>query len=99
MQRYKINAIVDILLFMVFIMCAYSGFVLHFLSTRSAAISSVDSNRSVFHIICMGLSRHNWTTMHIWAGWAFSALIILHLALHFSWIRRIPRFFAKSNKD
>ncbi len=95
MQRYKINAIVNILMFMVFVVCAYSGFVLHFLSKRILTLGAGSSDRGAFHIVCMGLSRHNWETIHIWAGWVFSALIIFHLALHFNWIRRIPRFFAK----
>ncbi len=99
MQRYKINAIVDFLMFMVFVVCAYSGFVLHFLSKRIPTLGAGSSDRGLFHIVCMGLNGHNWATMHIWAGWAFSALIILHLALHFRWILRIPRFLRKNNKD
>lgn len=33
-----------------------------------------------------GLNRHAWSDWHTWLGYAFMALIILHLLLHAKWL-------------
>jgi hypothetical protein len=38
-------------------------------------------------LIWLGLGRHGWANVHFWLGILILALIILHLALHWSWVR------------
>ncbi len=35
----------------------------------------------------LGISRHDWGEIHFWISVAFTSLILLHLLLHFGWIR------------
>ena len=38
------------------------------------------------HFLLLGLSRHQWGTVHFCAGLTFLALIIIHIILHWRWI-------------
>ena len=43
----------------------------------------------------LGLSRHEWGDVHLWAGVFLAAAIVVHLVLHWRWIwqvasRRVP---------
>jgi len=86
MRKYKINAVIDILMFIAFIVCAYSGFVLH-LSLKRTLVFEGAVNTGGISVICMGLSRYKWTIVHIWVGWIFFALIVVHIILHFRCLR------------
>jgi hypothetical protein len=35
----------------------------------------------------LGLERHDWADIHFWLATLILALVILHLALHWSWVR------------
>jgi len=37
----------------------------------------------------MGLSRHEWGDIHTWLSYAFLALILTHLALHWRWFWQV----------
>lgn len=37
----------------------------------------------------LGLGRHDWGALHFWASIAFLALIVVHLALNFRFIRNV----------
>ena len=41
----------------------------------------------------LGFGRHDWANIHFWLSTLILALIILHLALHWSWIRACWRRF------
>jgi hypothetical protein len=34
----------------------------------------------------LGLDRHGWGDIHMWLGYAFGALILVHLAVHWRWL-------------
>lgn len=36
-----------------------------------------------------GLSRHEWGDLHFWAAVLMGALVILHFALNWTWMRKI----------
>jgi hypothetical protein len=41
----------------------------------------------------MDLSRHEWGDVHLWIAIALLSLLVLHLALHWGWIRTCtPRY-------
>jgi len=39
----------------------------------------------------MGISRHDWVLYHDIAGFAFAALIVVHLLLHWTFFRTLVR--------
>jgi hypothetical protein len=36
----------------------------------------------------LGLGRHDWGELHLWAGWVVIVLVVLHLALHWRWLAK-----------
>lgn len=36
-----------------------------------------------------GWTRHDWGDLHGWLGLAFLALVLVHLVLHWAWLRKI----------
>ena len=39
-----------------------------------------------YHATLLGLTRHDWNDLHLWAGLAMIAILTIHLALHWQWI-------------
>ena len=38
-------------------------------------------------ITLLGLSRHQWGDVHLWAAGAFVLALVIHVALHWRWIK------------
>ena len=93
MNKVKVNAIVDIIMFAVFVPCVYSAFVLKFVLTINRMMGANTPTGSLMHL---GLKRWQWRSMHDITGWIFIVLVIIHLLLHLRWIMSIPKFFKKS---
>ncbi len=96
MSRNRVNAVVDIFMFVFFVVCAYSGYVLQFLLVGGMGYRDGRGCAELFQH--MGITRYYWVNIHIWTGWIFFTLIILHLVLHLGWIKRIPSFFRRREK-
>ena len=90
MRKVTINAIVDIIMVIAFIPTLLSGVVLFWFLPEGGRFSG----QAVF----MGLSRQVWMTMHDRWGIIFSILVILHLLLHYKFLRVLPACFRKSGK-
>lgn len=90
MRKVTINAIVDIIMLITFIPTLISGVVLYGVLPEGGRFSG----QAVF----MGLSRQVWITMHDRWGIIFSILVILHLLLHWNFLRVLPACFRKSKK-
>ncbi|MEA3430903.1 MAG: DUF4405 domain-containing protein [Nanoarchaeota archaeon] len=78
MNKLKINIMVDIIMFIIFIPVAISSFVLHF--ADSPGRTEV-----------LGLTLHSWSKMHTLTGFIFIGLMVIHLALHWYIIKNIPK--------
>lgn len=39
----------------------------------------------------LGLARHNWMDVHTFSSLIFIGLIIIHLILHWQWIKSLPK--------
>jgi len=39
------------------------------------------------------LARHSWMDVHIISSLIFVALVVIHLALHWHWIKNLPKMF------
>ena len=40
-------------------------------------------------LVALDMTRHEWGAWHMWIGYAFLALIAIHLALHWKWLWRV----------
>lgn len=89
-SKNKLNIIVDILNFFVGLISFVSGFVVwKFLPLGygfRGGRGILTNNYSFW-----GLSRYNWIQIHSVSSLIFFVLIILHLILHWSWLKNLPK--------
>jgi len=90
-MKSKMNLIVNIISFFIFLIISFTGITLWkiFLSGSGFQGGRTLSEDNIF----LGLFRHQWNDIHIYAGLILIILVFIHLALHWSWIRNIPKLF------
>lgn len=76
MKRSMINLTVDIVAAVSLLLMALTGFILRFPLPPT-------TNRTYE---LWGMSRHEWGTIHAWAGAWLIGVVLLHLILHWNWI-------------
>lgn len=76
MQRTSLNLAIDIALAALFLAMAATGYLLFFPLPPS-------SNKN---LTLWGLSRHQWGEIHFCISLVLTALLALHLVLHWSWL-------------
>ena len=74
----KTNIIIDILAFIAFIFSALSGIVLLWIAPRGG---------STF----LGLLKNGWTGIHNISSMILIILVIIHIILHWNFIKNIPK--------
>jgi len=77
MNKNKVKLLVDVLMFIDFLIIAFSGFVLWFVLPRG---SGRLGNEFIFY-------RETWLGIHDWTGVILIILLILHLILNWQWIK------------
>jgi hypothetical protein len=87
MRRGSMNAVVDTAMLIVFVPSFVSALVL-FLALPSGGGRGGDTFLSV--------QRSTWATVHDYAGLLFIALLVLHLVLHYRYLRHLDRHIAWS---
>ncbi len=92
MKRITINALVDIGAVITFVPCLISGLVLYFFLPSGGGRGNSWST-------WMEIPRYDWIHMHDIASFAFTALLILHLLLHWKFLRNIRKSLAPTAKD
>lgn len=90
MNRLKQNIIVDVAMLLAMAVTSISGWVIKFFVRSGGGARSPLAAREF-----MGLDRHAWRDIHLWAGVVLVALLVVHIALHWSTIsaffrREIP---------
>ncbi len=88
MRRGTVNAVVDTSLLVLFVPAAISALVLFF-----ALPSGGGSGGSA---VFLSVQRSTWLTVHNYTGLLFIALLILHLVLHYRYLRHLDRHLAGS---
>ena len=71
----KLKYIVDMFMFLVFLIVALSGFILWLILPKG-------SGNSLFLI----LTRNEWIFVHNWSSVIFILLLLIHLILNWNWI-------------
>jgi hypothetical protein len=84
LKRATINALVDIGGLVTFIPSLATGLVLYLFLPSG-------EGRGGIWVTWMGISRHDWILYHDIASFAFTALLIAHLLLHWQYFRHIGR--------
>jgi hypothetical protein len=83
----RLNFSLDSLLFSAFLLANVSGLVL-WLALPGGGYRG---GRNPF---LLGLTRHDWSDLHWWAGLAMMVILTVHLALHWHWIVCVARRYA-----
>lgn len=82
MNKNNVKFIVDILMFIDFLIIAVSGFILWLVLPRG---SGRLENSFIF-------LREDWLFMHNWGSVLLIILIIIHLVLNWNWIKSMFKF-------
>ncbi|MDD4625083.1 MAG: DUF4405 domain-containing protein [Candidatus Paceibacterota bacterium] len=87
----KINAIVDISSFFAALASFLSGIVTWKILPFGQGFKggAGDPGSDFF----LSLARHSWMDVHIISSLIFVALVVIHLALHWHWIKNLPKMF------
>jgi hypothetical protein len=92
MKRVKVNAIVDMTALGMLLLSVFTGIIPW--TVLPSGGGGPRSGQEAAHALFLGLQRDMWRDLHTYASFAFVGLMIIHLLLHWRWIRCIPRFFA-----
>jgi hypothetical protein len=95
MKRPQLNFVVDAASFVAFLLLLTTGLALRYqlppgsggLEGHGGGPGSAD--RTV--TLLLGLSRHEWGSIHFWIAVVLLAVLALHVALHWNWIICIVR--------
>ncbi|MCK4781405.1 DUF4405 domain-containing protein [Candidatus Parcubacteria bacterium] len=94
-MKRKLNLIINIISFFVFLFSAFSGLILWKIFPSG---SGFRGGRGITEDnIFLGLFRREWSDIHIYTSLIFAALVIIHLILHWSWIKNIPKIIRQKN--
>ncbi|HRY60073.1 MAG TPA: DUF4405 domain-containing protein [Patescibacteria group bacterium] len=99
MKKIKINALVDIFAFVAGLIVAKSGLVLWFILPSGSGGGFQGGKGGGVEKSFFFLSRHEWQTIHNWVGLILIILILLHLILHWSYIKNINKILLKNKED
>jgi len=92
MKRITINAFVDIGCLITFIPSLVSGLVLYLVLPSGGGQGSGWA-------LYLGITRNQWVTMHNNTSLVFTALLIIHLLLHWKFFRTINKSLKPAGKE
>ncbi len=90
MKRGTINFIVDLVGFLALLGLVATGSIIHWVLPpgTSGLGRELHSGQGREHIReLLGMSRHDWGEIHLWLGIIFIVLMLVHLVLHWNWIK------------
>ncbi len=88
MKRNILNIIIDAISLIVFMGMISTGLIINYvLPPGSGRIESLFKGRERPVELYLGLSRHDWGDIHIYISLSFLIVLVIHLILHWSWIK------------
>jgi len=85
MQTRK-NWLIDAAVFLGGIVAALSG--IYFLYLPSGGYQG---GRNLLYGVTVLFERHTWEDLHVWGGVAMIAAVVVHFAIHWSWVKMMAR--------
>lgn len=80
-MKIKIRRILNLLLYLSF--CALTG------TGLLMAFRLVPGSRGGRGLEALGWDRHEWGDLHTWLSYAFAILLVVHLVLAWTWLKKI----------
>jgi hypothetical protein len=92
-RQARINFSLNTILFLAFSLASLSGMVIWLLLPGGG----YQGGRNPFYnATLLGLTRHGWNDLHLYAGLAMIVVFAVHLALHWGWLTCVARRYAKA---
>ncbi|MBN2183619.1 MAG: DUF4405 domain-containing protein [Sedimentisphaerales bacterium] len=90
MKRMTINFLVDLVAFIDFLVLIVTGFIIKYILPPGSGgigreISGGRGREEIKRLLSM--TRHEWGDIHFYMSVVFVALMLVHLILHWSWIK------------
>lgn len=76
MRKADVNLIINVAAFILFLLLASTGLLIWLVLPSGHGYLTV-----------WGMNRHAWGDIHFWIAISFLVLIVIHLFLHWSWIK------------
>jgi hypothetical protein len=92
-RQARVNFSLDSLLFVAFFLASLSGLVV-WLVLPSGGYRG--GRNPFYNASLLGLTRHSWNDLHLWAGLAMMAVLAVHLTLHWKWVMCVLRRHAQA---
>ena len=93
----KKHYFLDLLLFIVFVLSAFTGMVLGYISHHGGfhrGFSNGGTHLGPYTVL--NLSRYTWKTIHTWSSFLLVFLVLIHLLVHRQWIVFMTKKIFKS---
>lgn len=81
MRKSTLNFIVDLVALLAILVMVATGLVIRYVLPPGTGGRHGEGGLALW-----GLGRHDWGDVHFWASVALTVLLILHVALHWSWV-------------
>lgn len=81
-NKFKINLVIDVLLFLLMMPIAGIGFLIKYVLVKGSERNQIYG--SDVDLSFLGLDRHQWGDIHLRISMVFLALLVLHIVLHWS---------------
>ncbi len=94
MEKIKLNALVDIILIVFFFILAFSGLTLGHIFPKVSIFQ--DSRELLKDYFFLGITRDYWAEIHDNLGEIILFFIIIHLILHLSNIKNLPKLIKRN---
>jgi hypothetical protein len=92
-RQARLNFSLDSLLFVAFFLASLSGLVAWLLLPSGGYQGG---RNPYYNATLLGLTRHGWNDLHLYAGLAIIAVFAVHLALHWNWLVCVARRYAQA---
>jgi len=102
MKRSSVNFIVDLVAFLDLLCLSVTGFIIKFIlppgsGGRGRALHGGYGDTHIKKLLSM--SRHQWGDIHLYLAVLFVVLMVVHIILHWSWIKNYLSVLTRSRGE
>jgi hypothetical protein len=87
MKRVDTNFSVDLFGFLAFLGLIFTGIIMRYILPPGSGGRGFRGGEGVSKKVFLSISRHEWGDIHFYLSIAIVALMVLHIILHFAWIK------------